>query len=135
VKRVLEVCLAALALAGAASPAEDSSFAGTWEGRLNGLPAVTLEIEDSGGSFAGSATFYVLKDEGEGKRIGGAARVDMRDVRAHDAVLEFQIALPGSGDVVRFRMTISGRDTAVLKRAAGNGQPELSVNLRRQVRV
>jgi hypothetical protein len=63
-KRMLEVCLAALALAAAASPAESSSFAGTWEGQLEGVKAVTLEIQEVGPIVTGGITFYVIKDEG-----------------------------------------------------------------------
>jgi hypothetical protein len=127
---MVEVCLAAVALAAAASPAEGSSFAGTWEGQLEGVKAVTLEIQDEGAMVGGSATFYVIKDEGEGRRIGGATRVVMEHVRLHDAVLEFDVTVPGAGDV-HFRMTLNGRTTAELKRAV----PELTVVLHREVRI
>jgi hypothetical protein len=130
-KRMLEVCLAAVALATVASSAEGSSFGGTWEGQLQGIKAVTLEIQDEGTIVAGIATFYVIKDEGEGKRIGGATRAAMEHVRLRDAILEFDVTVPGGDNVVHFRMTLNGSDAAELKREA----PELTVVLHREVRI
>jgi hypothetical protein len=134
-KRVFEMCFAALALATAASPAEGSSFAGTWEGQIGGIKAVTLDIQDAGAMVAGSATFYVIKNEGEGKRIGGATRVAMEHVRFHDEVLEFEVTVSTGGDAVHFRLTLNGRNTAELKRAAKGDMPELTVSLRRQMQL
>jgi hypothetical protein len=134
-KHILEVCLAAVALATAASPAESSSFAGTWEGRLEGVKAVTLEIQDVGPIVTGGVTFYVIKDEGEGKRIGGATHLAMEHVRWHDDTLEFEVTIPTAGDVVHFRMILNGRNTAKLKRFAGENLPESSISLRRQVQL
>jgi hypothetical protein len=98
---------------------------------MQGVKAVTLEIQDAGAVVAGSATFYVIKDEGEGKRIGGSTRVAMEHVRLHDAVLEFDVTVPGGDDAVHFRMTLDGGDAAELKREA----PELTVVLHREVRM
>ena len=134
-KRMLEVCLAALTLATAASPAESSAFAGTWEGQLEGIKAVTLEIQHVGPIVTGGATFYVIKDEGEGKRIGGATRVSMEHVRVHDTTLEFDVTIPSDDRIIRFRMTLKNDNTAELKRSTGEEMPELSVSLRRQVQL
>lgn len=134
-KRMLEVCLAALALATAASPAESSAFAGTWEGQIDGIQAVTLEIQDVGPIVTGGATFYVIKDEGEGRRIGGATRVSMEHVRLHDTTIEFDVTIPSHDRVIRFRMTLKQDNTAELKRFAGEELTELSVSLRRQVQL
>lgn len=132
--RILEVCLAALALAAPAFAADGSEMAGTWEGQIQGIRAVTLEIQGSAGSLAGSATFYVIKDEGDRKRVGGETRVEMEHVRFQAGTLEFEVSVAG-GDAVRFLMTIKGRDAAELKRVARGEMPELTVGLRRQIEL
>jgi hypothetical protein len=132
-KRLLEVCLAALVTT--ASAAEGMSFAGIWEGRMQqGVKAVTLEVQASGGSFAGTAIFYVIKDEGEGKHVGGETRVAMEHVRSHDAVLEFDVTVSG-GNFIHFRMTLNRGKSAELTRAPSGDQPELSIGLQRQVQL
>lgn len=131
-KRLLEVCLAALVTTAAA--AEGASFAGIWEGQMQGVKAVTLEIQASGGNFAGTAIFYVIKDEGEGKHVGGETRVPMEHVRSHDAVLEFDVTVSG-GNFIHMRMTLNGGKSAELTRAPSGDQPELSINLQRQVQL
>ncbi|HKN25464.1 MAG TPA: hypothetical protein VJX72_11510 [Candidatus Acidoferrum sp.] len=45
----------------AQSPAEvptNSSFAGTWEGKMNDLPGIDLKIEAKGGNISGTIVFY-----------------------------------------------------------------------------
>lgn len=34
------------------------AFAGTWEGKMNGLPAVNLQIEEANGKIGGVMIFY-----------------------------------------------------------------------------
>jgi hypothetical protein len=36
----------------------NSPFAGTWEGKLNDLPAIGLKIDDAGGKIGGTIVFY-----------------------------------------------------------------------------
>ena len=131
-KRLLEVCLAALVTT--ASAAEGASFAGIWEGQMQGVKAVTLEIQASGGNFAGTAIFYVIKDEGEGKHVGGETRVAMEHVRSHDTVLEFDVSV-SDGNFVHMCMTLNGSNSAELTRVASEDRPELSIGLQRQVQL
>jgi hypothetical protein len=51
-------CLAVLLIA-QLSPLADAkpSFAGTWEGKINDLPAINLKIEDTNGKISGVMTF------------------------------------------------------------------------------
>ena len=131
-KRILEVCLVALVTA--ASAAEGACFAGIWEGRMQGVKAVTLEIQASAGNFAGTATFYVIKDEGEGKHVGGATRVAMEHVQTRDAALEFDVTRP-DGAAIHLRMTLDGCSSAQLTREPSGDLPELAIGLERQAQL
>ncbi len=68
---LLEVCVVGLALATgipafvaaqsvSAVPKRDS-FAGTWEGKTNDLPAINLELAEADGKISGMLVFYVQK--------------------------------------------------------------------------
>lgn len=44
----------------AARVLNQSSFAGTWEGKMQNLPGLDLKIDETGGSISGTAVFYLL---------------------------------------------------------------------------
>lgn len=39
---------------------DQSSFAGTWEGKMQNLPGLDLKIDETGGNISGTAVFYLL---------------------------------------------------------------------------
>jgi hypothetical protein len=47
-------------LAGPQNPAGTSQITGTWEGRMNDLPAVTIELVESNGKLSGTVVFYFM---------------------------------------------------------------------------
>ncbi len=133
-KRMLQVCfltgIVGLVFAmPMASPGE-----GTWEGEVSGLKAVTLTVRDAGGKIEGSAIFYVLRDEGEGKRIGGESEVPLLNATWDGRTLRFSVRPPGlepDDPSVRFEMMVKGQDTAELKRLEAGRIPAATISMRK----
>jgi len=57
--------LSVLFVVAAGSIFAKSPFAGTWQGKAEGLPAITLTVKDQGASPRGKITFYLLKRSAE----------------------------------------------------------------------
>ncbi len=53
--------VAVLAIATQLAGLARSPFAGTWQGKQNGLPAVTLTVQEVGGKLTGAIVFYLQK--------------------------------------------------------------------------
>jgi hypothetical protein len=49
----------------AARVREKSSFAGTWEGKMNDLPGIDLKIDEAGGKVSGAIVFYYQERSNE----------------------------------------------------------------------
>src|SRR5215510_11059452 len=48
-----------------------SLIAGIWEGKTEGVPAITLTIKDDGNKLSGSVTFYRIENDGNGPTVTG----------------------------------------------------------------
>jgi hypothetical protein len=115
------VCLAIPALA-------QQTIAGKWEGKLDGLPWVTLEITQDHGNLAGTATFYIHDRQHPGdpsKGILGNVETDLLNARQSGNTLLFdvrnhaksEVALnPASSKLISFTMTLTGKDEGLLKK-------------------
>jgi hypothetical protein len=44
----------------AAPPANNSAITGVWKGKMEGLPAVTLNVEEEGGKLRGAVLFFLI---------------------------------------------------------------------------
>lgn len=62
-RRIFLFLLGAMALActAAAQTSTSEPFVGVWQGQLDHLPAVTLNITDEGGGLSGAVVFYLIK--------------------------------------------------------------------------
>ena len=47
-------------LIGSSAAAADFPIAGTWRGKMHGLPAIDLTVKDDGGKLSGTILFYFL---------------------------------------------------------------------------
>jgi len=109
--------LVGLALVMAAVALASSPAAGQWQGRVNGMPAVTLKVGDDAGKLSGTVTFFVVKDQGSGPQVVGHLDIPMLHPRFDGRALLFEInqdrqhspsgAAPG---VVRFKMKLLSAD-------------------------
>jgi hypothetical protein len=126
--RVLEVSLVLemsllLGLVGLSmAAAEKSGFVGTWHGSMiNGLPAIDLTLEESGGEIQGSVTFYlqIRGDDGQW-RVKGKHSLPLLVPKVKGRILEFEVIHHKShgsselGPNAPFRMELKGSDSAIL---------------------
>jgi hypothetical protein len=129
-KTMLRVCLFC-ALALALTRAMSAPVAGTWEGKLNGLKAVTLKIQEADGKIQVQATFYIIRDKDTPARhVGEASEAPRAEGHWDGSVLRFAITTQ-SGKTIPFEMTLSRADHASLRRLPANGEPEMTVPLDR----
>ncbi|HUI74319.1 MAG TPA: hypothetical protein VLX32_05205 [Candidatus Acidoferrum sp.] len=123
------------------SPAEaqaDSSLAGIWQGRMNDLPAVDLQLDDVGGKLAGTIVFYFQDRSGPNGHWRASADPPL-PVRAPHLIgntLTFEVehrkchACSETDHNVRFRLNITGPDEARLWNLDGenpNSDPGLQL--------
>jgi biopolymer transport protein ExbD len=129
---LFEECLIAVILAVSISPSvaaqsapaapADASFAGTWEGKMNGLPGISLNIQEGSGTLGGSVVFYFQKrsDPNSPWQVVRGSAVPMVSPRVEGKTLTFEVqhhvchGCTELGPNVRFRMTLTGSDEARL---------------------
>ena len=109
-----------------AKPAQAAadSIAGTWEGKTEGVPAITITIKQDGDRLSGSVTFYRIEDDGSGPRVTGKQTRDLINPKFDGKILSYQVK--GRNDeTIDQQMEITGKDEAVIKmRRAINGNTD-----------
>lgn len=129
-KTMLRVCLFC-ALAFSLTRAMSAPFTGTWEGKLDGLKAITLKIHREAGKIDVQATFYIIRDKDTPARhVGEASEMPRAEGHWDGSVLRFAI-VNQAGQTVPFEMTLSGARRGTLKRLPANGEPAMTVTLER----
>lgn len=105
----------------AARVPEESSFAGTWEGKLQGLRAVDLKIDEAGGKVSGAVVFYSLKrSKPNGPwHTAGEMRAPLRVPDAVGNILTFEVQrheCEGCAELVnvKYRLELAGPNEARL---------------------
>ena len=102
----------------------ESSFAGIWDGRINGLPEIIINIEESGEKIAGTMTFYLQMLDENGKwRITGKLIEPLLAPRMEGKMVVFEVshqyAHPGKNSdrepPVKYRMELTSDDEALLR--------------------
>jgi hypothetical protein len=108
---------------GQTRPQQPSAFDGTWEGKMNHLPGVTLIVADAGGGqIGGVVTFYFLTrpDRGGKWQLRGKFLAPLLDACLQDKALIFEVqhhkkhGSPEFGPNVIFRMELTGKNEAML---------------------
>jgi biopolymer transport protein ExbD len=153
-KRILEVCLIALAFSTSLMPsgavqstaarAQGSSllfagtlFAGTWQGRMNGLPGIDLTVREADKKIAGTVVFYFQerKDINSPWQVTAEYPVPLLATHVTGKVLTFEVehhvchGCPELGPNVTFRMELAGPDQARLWRLEEDGTEGQSMQL------
>lgn len=119
--RVLEVSLLLGVLSVPIAAGERSEFVGTWHGSMNGLPAIDLTLEESGGEIQGSVMFYlhIRGDDGQW-RVKGKHSLPLLVPKVKGGSLEFEVIhhkRHGSSELgpnAKFRVELKSKDSAVL---------------------
>jgi hypothetical protein len=129
-RKTIEVAFATIILALCLTKAAGAPLEGTWEGKINGQKAMTLKITGVAGHLEGSVIMCVVDTkfgDPEAHTVGQEQRT-LADVKWDDKTLRFSIRDPDA----YFEMTVTGSNSAVLKRLAGSHAPELTLQLQRQ---
>jgi hypothetical protein len=106
----------------AARVPEKSSFAGTWEGKMNDLPGIDLKIDEAGGRVSGSIVFYYQErsNENEPWHTAGESPVALLVPHVEGKTLTFEVqhhkchGCTELGPNVKFRMELTGPNEARL---------------------
>jgi pimeloyl-ACP methyl ester carboxylesterase/biopolymer transport protein ExbD len=105
----------------AAAP-DNTSFAGTWQGRMNDLPGIRLRIQEAGETIGGEIVFYLQKrDEPSGPwHLAGESTTPLLAPHVDGKTLAFEVQhhrchpCPDLGPNVKFRMALAGANQARL---------------------
>jgi biopolymer transport protein TolR len=138
-KRLLEVCLFALAfptnlapsaaVQSVAAATQLSSFAGTWKGRMNDLPGIDLKIQEAERQISGDIVFYFQEraDINSPRRVTAEHAVLLLKPRIAGKTLTFEVKhhvchdCAELGPNVTFRMELAGANEARLTRFEEDG--------------
>jgi hypothetical protein len=99
-----------------------SSFAGTWEGKMNDLPGIDLNIDEAGGKVSGTIVFYFQErsNANEPWHVAGESPVPLLAPRVDGRILTLEVqhhkchTCPELGPNVNFRMELAGPNEALL---------------------
>ena len=95
---------------------------GTWEGKMDGLPAVRLTVANSHGKTSGAVTFYLIKHapDGSNPHVDGNSSIPIENAKVAGSILTFDVHR-SDGSVASFRVELKANDTLRLFRT--NDQP------------
>jgi hypothetical protein len=99
-----------------------SSFAGTWEGKMNDLPGIGLRIDETGGKVSGTVVFYYQErsNTNEPWHVAGESPVPLLAPHAEGKTLAFEVqhhkchGCAELGPNVKFRVELTGPNEARL---------------------
>ncbi len=111
--------------------ATKSPFLGTWEGRLNDLPALDLSISEKGGQIGGVIWFHFQRRGADGKWHveGDKYAQPLLLPKVEGKNLTFEVVhhrthgSPDLGPNARFRMELIGPNAAMLYKLDDNPPP------------
>jgi D-alanyl-D-alanine carboxypeptidase len=111
----------------------DSTIAGTWQGKMDGLPVLSITVNDEGGALSGAVTFYRIRDEGAGPKVEGKETTPLVSPQLDGKILSFQVK-GRSGDLVSFKMELTGKSEAkvILKRMINGESEDVPVRMTRE---
>jgi hypothetical protein len=100
----------------------NSSFVGTWQGKMNDLPAIDLTVNDAGESLSGFIVFYMHKrsDPNGPWHVEGQDRTPLLVPHVEGKTLTFEVEhhkchdCTELGPNVKFRMELTGPNEARL---------------------
>jgi hypothetical protein len=103
--------------AAAAKNGSSATLDGRWEGKMNGLPAVKLNLAVSHAKPTGTVTFYLIKHapDGTGAHVDGDATEPIENAKLEGSTLTFDVHR-SDGSVARFRVELKENNTARLFR-------------------
>ena len=110
-----------------------SSFAGTWEGKMNDLPGIGLNIDEADGKVSGTIVFYFQErsNANEPWYVAGESPVPLLAPRVDGRIpLTFEVqhhkchTCPELGPNLKFRVELAGPNEALLWKLEERGTKE-----------
>jgi len=128
---LLAVMLLAVALlAGIAAAENDSPIAGTWQGKMEDVPVVTLTLKDDHGTLSGAMISYKIVNDGSGPQVAGKSSTDMISPKLDGKIFSYQVK-DSNGDLVSYQMELTGKNEGKFKGKAtttgGGESPEIKM--------
>lgn len=111
------ICTATLAIAQSSAVVHaNSSFAGTWEGKLNDIPGIDLKIDEADGRISGTIVFYLQErtDTNGPWHVAAEHPVPLLSPRVEAKTLTFEVQhhtchdCAELGPNVKFRVDVAG---------------------------
>ena len=112
-KRRIQFLVIVGLVAGVAAAA-GSPIGGTWQGKMNNLPAVTLSVKDEGDKLSGTITFYRVMDDGSGPAVAGKDTLDLVNPKLEGKTFSFEVKTP-NGEMRKMVFQITGENEGSLK--------------------
>ena len=111
--------------------AAESPIVGTWQGKMDGVPAVTLTVKEEGPGWTGTIVFYRLVDEGSGPQVAGKDTRILVDPKLEGKVLSFQVKDQNDNALIGFQFELTGADegelTGKAKETGGGAPPSIKM--------
>ena len=132
------LCVAVLAVAqNSKTGSVNFSFAGTWEGRMNGLPGIDLTVTDDGGKIGGTITFYLQKRTENGPwHVTDKFATALPAPRMEGKTMTFEILhfrSHGSSELgpnVKFRLELTGENELLMHKLDDPSTPTMKLTRR-----
>lgn len=113
-------------------------FAGTWEGKINDLPAVNLRIEEANGKISGVMIFYFQErsDANSPWHVAAEYPVPLLAPQVTGDTLTFAVrhhkchTCPELGPNVKFRMKLAGPNEALLWKLSNEESKDLGPGMK-----
>jgi hypothetical protein len=120
-----------LAAQSSATRTVNTSFAGSWEGRMNELPGIELKVYEAEGKLSGVIVFHLQqRDAPDGRwHLAAEDRTALLTPRIEGDAFNFEVQRHKCHDCdelgpnVKFRMELSGTDEARLWKLGDEGKP------------
>src|SRR5437660_4434885 len=100
-RKLIQAFLAVALLAGMAAAADDSPIAGTWQGKMEDVPVVTLTVKDDHSKLTGTMISYKIVNDGSGPQVAGKSSTDMIDPKLDGKIFSYQIK-DSNGDLLSY---------------------------------
>ena len=113
----VSMILIAQPLLAASDVVDRRSLAGTWRGKMDGLPAVDLTLVSSG-QLSGTATFHVI---GGPTNIGEKSVTNLRNLKFADGVLSFDVERPLKASL-QMSLKVLDKSQAELREGPATGE-------------
>ena len=134
---IVLLCVAALAVTqNSKTGSVKSSFAGTWEGRMNDLPGIDLTVTD-GGKIGGTITFYLQQRTDNGPwHVTDKFTTALLAPRMEGQTMTFEVLhfrSHGSSELgpnVKFRLEMTGANDLLLHKLDDPSTPPMKLTRR-----